>query len=147
MKKLNYKPCLCVLNISSWVGYSPDAEHVYGKLKFIQQNTDDDYGLITIDNIEEWRPAGEEIQLRKKLTIEQAKIFDQKDGSGYSWRRAVELDKRATTDRFDSFDEINKVGVKKYKSLKLDCPFISLFEWEKFNETVIIQPTHSDKSN
>ena len=136
--KLTYKPCLCVLNITSWVGYSPDAFHVYGKLKLIEQNTDPDYGLITIDNIEDWRPGGEEIQVRKKLTMDQAKIFDQKDGSGHSWQRAVELG-RCSTDRFDSFDEINKAGIKKFKRLKLNCDFISLFNWEKFDNTVIIK--------
>lgn len=135
--KLNYKPCLCVLNITSWVGYSPDAEHVYGKLKLVEQNTDSDYSQITIDTIEEWRPAGEEIELKRKISIRESIELDKKDG-GHTYQRSAELG-RCISDRFDTIENLTKFAIKKYKRLKLECDFISLYEWEKFKDTKIIK--------
>lgn len=137
MKKLDYIPCLCVLNITSWAGYSPDAEHVYGHLTLVQQCDDPDFGLITIDNIEEWRPGGEVIQLRKVLTLADAQILDKKS-NGHSYTHNV-MRARTTIDKFNSIDEVTKYAIRKYKRMKLNCDFISLYEWEKFKGTVIIK--------
>ena len=142
MKKLDYIPCLCVLNISSWQGISPDAEHVYGHLTLVKQNTDPDYGLITIDNIEEWRPDGEVIELQKPLTLADAKLLDEKSG-GKTYQHSVMLsanyNKKTYSGRFNSVDEVTKFAIKTYKRMKLNCDFISLYQWERFNETMIIK--------
>ena len=37
-----------------------------------------------------------------------------------------------TTNRFDTFEEVVNAGIEKWKELNLDCPFISLFEGEKY---------------
>lgn len=138
MKKLDYIPCLCVLNISSWVGISPLADHLYGHLHLVRQNTDPDYGSITIDNIEEWRPDGEVIELRKTLNLEDAKLLDEKSG-GKTYQYSIMRGTLTTTNRFNSIDEVTKFAIKTYKKLKLDCDFISLYGWEKFEGTVIIK--------
>jgi hypothetical protein len=135
--KLDYIPCLCVLNITSWAGYSIGATHFYGKLVLVKQCTDPDYGLITLDTIEDWSPSGEEIELKKVLTIKDAKLLDEKEG-GHGWEGSVRRG-RMLSNKFNSIEEVIKFGIKKYKQLKLNCDFISLYEGEKFKETVIIK--------
>ncbi len=138
MKKLDYIPCLCVLNITSWQGISPDAEHVYGHLILVQQNTDPDYGLISVDNIDDWRPGGEKIQLKKTLTLEEARLLDQKHG-GHTYEYSILRGTKTKTGSFNSITELTKFAIKKYKRMKLDCDFISLYQWEKFDDTIIIK--------
>jgi hypothetical protein len=138
MKKLNYIPCLCVLNITSWMGYSPDAEHVYGHLTLVEQPDDPDYGPINIDTIEDWRPGGEVIELKKRITLDEAKLLDKKS-NGHSYERNFMLGGRTPINKFNSIEEVTKYAIRKYKNLKLNCDFISLYEWEKFKGTVIIK--------
>ena len=136
---MNYIPCLCVLNITSWQGISIGTTHFYGKLTLVEQCSDPDFGLITIDNIEDWRPGGEEIELKKKMTLEDAKIKDKKD-NGKTWQYNVMRNpSKILTQGFNSIDEITKFAIKKYKRMKLECDFISLYEWEKFKDTQIIK--------
>lgn len=137
MKKLDYIPCLCVLNITSWAGYSIGATHFYGKFTLVQQCTDPDYGLITLDNIVDWRPGGEDIELKKALTIKDAKLLDEKEG-GHTWEYSVRLG-RMLSNKFNSIEELTKFAIKKFNNMKLNCNFISLYEWEKFKGTVIIK--------
>jgi len=113
--KLSYTPCLCVLNITSWAGISIGATHFYGKLTLVEQCTDPDYDQITPDNIEDWRPGGEEIELKKKLTLEEAIFKDEKD-NGTTWQYSVMRNPgKILTQGFNSIDEITKFGIKKYK--------------------------------
>lgn len=143
---------LTILNITSWTGQCPDATHVYGHLILCSSKQ------ITIDTVEEWgvTSMGEAIELMRPLTLELAKVLDKKSG-GTSYQRAfrlvtenpeflIENPERGTTNRFDTFDEVVKVGVEKWKELDIDCPFISLYEGEKYkannyepSTTVILQ--------
>jgi hypothetical protein len=114
------------------------ATHFYGKLQLVQQCTDPDYGPITLDNIEEWAPGGIDIQLKRKLTMKTAKELDEKHG-GNTYQYSVSAGVRTLTEGWDSIEELTKFAIKKYKSLKLNCDFISLYEGEKFKDTVIIK--------
>jgi hypothetical protein len=143
---------LAILNITSYVGQCSDAVHLYGKLILSHQKD------VNIDNIEEWNVnyLGEEIELKTPLTLELAKKLDEKDG-GNSYLRAYNLCKEepemaakmedyGKTNRFDTFKQIENVAINKCKELNLNCPFISLFDNEKYkannyidSSTVIIE--------
>jgi len=138
MKKIEFIPCLCVLNITSWAGYSPGAEHVYGRLTLVEQHNSPDYDPISIDNIEEWAPNGKDIELRKRLTLEDARLLDEKSG-GRTYQLSVQRGTPTYTNRFNTINEVTKAGVKKFKQLKLNCDFISLYEGEKFKDSIIIK--------
>jgi hypothetical protein len=143
---------LAILNITSWVGQCGDAEHVYAHLILsVNEN-------VNIDNIEEYNVnhLGEEIELRRPLTLEIAKQLDKKDGHNSNQRAfrlynedpdfAKENPDYGKTNRFDSFEEAVNAGIEKWKELNIDCPFISLYEGEKYkannyepSTTVILQ--------
>jgi len=136
MEKKNIK--LVILNITSWVGQCGDAEHVYGHLILC------DIEDVTVDNIEEWGVSsmGESIELRRPLTLELAKVLDKKSG-GHSNQRALRLVTEepkfaeenpdyGKTNKFDTFDEVVKIAIEKWKELDINCPFISLYEGEKY---------------
>ena len=38
-----------------------------------------------------------------------------------------------TTDRFDTFEEIENFAIAKWKELDVDCPFISIYEGERYD--------------
>lgn len=134
---------LAILNITSFSGECSDAEHLYGNL--ILSNRDN----VTIDNVSEWnvRYLGDNIELTREITLEEAKALDIKDQSyGLNQRIWVSGDKR--TNRFNTFQEVVDSGIEKWKSLGLEgvCPFISLYEGERYyknsynkDETVIIE--------
>lgn len=138
MKKLDFIPCLCVLNITSWSEFCLDADHVYGRLTLVKQHNDPDYDPISIDNIEEWVPDGKDIELRKRLTLEDARLLDEK-GGGRTYQLSVQRGTPTYTNRFNTINEVTKAGVKKFKRLKLNCDFISLYQGEKFKDSVIIK--------
>lgn len=143
---------LAILNITSWCGQCADATHVYGHLILCS------YDEITINTVEEWgvTSMGEAIELKRPLTLELAKVLDKKSG-GHSNQRALRLVTEepeflienpdyAQTNRFDTFDEVVKAGIEKWKELDLNCPFISLYEGDKYvannyepSTTVILQ--------
>jgi len=147
-KKIN----LAILNITSWAGYCSGATHVYGKLILCESSN------VTINNIEEYNVnyLGDVIELYQPLTEELAKKLDKKDG-GKTYQRAYKLASEnpeltkdseyyGSTNKFDTFDEVVRAGVLKWRELDIDCPFISLYEGEKYesNEyepstTVILQ--------
>jgi hypothetical protein len=130
------KITLVVLNITSWEGQCSDAIHVYGYLVLC------DKPEINVDNVTEWnvKYIGENIELRQPLTLELAKKLDAIDGHNTNQRhlrRATEDStypiEYSTTDRFDTFEEIEKFGIAKWKELNLDCPFISLYHGDEYD--------------
>jgi hypothetical protein len=142
---------LAILNITSWVGYSSDATHLYAKLILSEKEN------VGIDEVEDWNVnhLGKEIELKRPLTLELAKQLDEKDGY-HSNQRAFRLAQDpdiakenldyGKTIRFDTFDECIKAGIEKWKELDIDCPFISLYEGGKYksndyepSSTVILQ--------
>lgn len=131
---------LAILNITSWVGQCGDAEHVYAHLILSEKEN------INIDNIEEFNVnyLGEKIELFRPLTLEIAEKLDKKEGGNF-YKRDLHTE-RAFTNRFDTFDECVDAGIKKWKELNIDCPFISLYEGEKYkansyepSTTVVLQ--------
>jgi len=143
---------LAILNITSWAGQCPDATHVYGKLILCES------AGVTVDNVQEYsvKHLGEGIEIQRPLTEKLAKELDRKSG-GKSYQRAFrlvtenpemreEMEYYGYTDKFDTFDEVVSAGVAKWKELNIDCPFISLYEGEKYeandyepSATVILQ--------
>jgi hypothetical protein len=130
---------LVVLNITSYAGQCADATHVYGSLILC----DKDY--INVDNVTEHnvKYIGQNIELRQPLTMEIAKKLDEKDG-GKHHQQEVELileqpgefdDMKdwGKTGRFDTFEEVENFAIDKWKELGLDCPFISLYEGDKYD--------------
>lgn len=135
MEKVN----LTILNITSWCGQCADATHVYGTL-ILCTNPE-----VTIDNIEEYdvKYLGERIELRQLVTLEIAKSLDRKSG-GKTYERMVQLiteypdvvegnDTYGTTNRFDTYAEVENFAIAKWKELNLGCPFISLDTGEKYD--------------
>lgn len=134
----NPKIYLAILNITSWVGISCGAEHLYGNLILCEKSD------VNIDNVEEYnvKYLGENIEIRRSLTFEIATLLDKKDGHGCNMRRyrlgesdpefASENPDYITTNRFDTFDQIVNAGVEKWRELNIDCPFISLYNGEKY---------------
>ncbi len=132
------KTYLAILNITSWAGQCADADHVYGHLILSTKEN------VTIDNVEDWnvKYLGENIEIRRALTSKLAKDLDKKDGRHTNQRslRMIQDDPElikefpdlGTTNRFDTFEEVVNAGIEKWKELNLDCPFISLYEGEKY---------------
>ena len=128
---------LAILNITSWAGQCSDATHLYGRLILCDND-------VTIDTVEEWnvKYLGENIELRQPLTLQIAIKLDAKDG-GKTHQRAVRLREQFEnnpdfedlyyTIRFDTFKEVETLAIAKWKELKLNCPFISLYEGEKYD--------------
>ena len=146
------KITLAILNITSWCGQCADATHVYGDLILCSSKQ------INIDNVDEWgvRSMGEATKMTRPLTLELAKALDEKDGHKSNQRAfriitedpdfAKENPEYGTTERFDTFEEVVNVGIEKWKELDIDCPFISLYEGDKYKansynpySTVILQ--------
>jgi hypothetical protein len=143
---------LAILNITSWAGQCSDATHVYGRLILCER------AGVTVDNVQEHsvKYLGEGIEIQRPLTEKLAKELDKKSG-GKSYQRAFRLvtenpemrekmEYYGYTDRFDTFPELVSAGVAKWKELDIDCPFISLYEGEKYeandyepSTTVILQ--------
>ncbi len=124
---------LVVLNITSWIGISSGAEHVYGNIILVDQKGK------TLDNIEGFSVStfGRTVKLEKILTEKECAEFDRKD-RGVSYTRRFKLGEVKSA-RFNTIEEITKAGVEYYKNLELDVPFISLRKGDKFKETVIIE--------
>lgn len=120
------KPTLAILNITSYSGQCSDAEHLYGRLIICEQPD------ITIDNVTEWsvRYLGESVEVFRDVSYEEACQLDEKDGTVVYTHLWKDGDKR--TSRFNTFDEVVTAGIEKWKELKLDCPFISLYEGDKY---------------
>jgi len=140
--KFKFEPCLCVLNITSWRGISIGADHYYGKLLFVEQNTDPDYGKITIENIDNWLPNSIDFEVKQPLTLEMAKRLDikyQSNGTYVSSFKLHEHGKKTYINQFDSIDEINECAIKIFKMFGLEIDFISLYEMQKFSKTLIIK--------
>ncbi|MFW6247242.1 MAG: hypothetical protein ACOC22_03675 [bacterium] len=143
---------LAVLNITSYAGQCVDASHVYGRL-ILSERPD-----VNTDNISEYnvRYLGEGIEIKQKLTLELAEKLDKLDG-GKSYQRAFriisenpdsleEMEYYGSTERFDTFDEVVAAGIAKWKELDIACPFISLYDGNKYyanqyepSSTVILQ--------
>lgn len=143
---------LAVLNITSWVGQCGDASHVYAHLILSKSEE------VNIENVEDFNVnyLGEKIELRRPLTLELAKQLDKKDGHNSNQRAfrisnedpefAKENPDYGTTNRFDTFEEAVNMGIEKWKELNINCPFISLYEGEKYeandyepSTTIILQ--------
>ena len=128
---------LAVLNITSYFGQCSDATHVYGKLILCTKPE------VTIDTVEEWHVKflGENVEVRQPLTLAIAKKLDEKD-NGKTYQRHFRYmsedgegypEEYRTVNKFDTFDEVEQFAINKWKELKLDCPFISLYEGEKYD--------------
>jgi len=127
---------LAVLNITSYAGQCSDATHVYGKL--ILCNKPD----ITIDNVTEWNVKfiGKNVEIRQPLTLAIAKKLDSKD-KGKTYQRHFKYisednnypEEYKTVNKFDTFEEIELFAINKWKELKLNCTFISLYEGEIYD--------------
>lgn len=110
---------LAILNITSWAGQSSNAKHVYGNLILsIHHN-------VNIDNVEDWnvKYLGENITIKRPLTLELAKQLDEKDGY-YSNQRAFtkcnedpefaeENPDYGKTNRFDTIEQVVNAGIEK----------------------------------
>jgi len=137
MKKIN----LAILNITSFAGYCTDAEHLYGTLILSEVEK------VNINNVVEWnvRHLGENIEIFHEMSFEDAVKLDEKDG-GDTYKIAWKHDLK-DTNRFFNVNEIVNAGIKKWLELGIDCPFISLYESERYKfyengnleETVILQ--------
>lgn len=134
---------LVILNITSYTGI--DAEHVYGNLILSDKKN------VNIDNIEEYnvRYLGKNIEVKRPMTRELARQLDKKDGYGLNQRRLINFENNpdnpdytdcGLTNRFDTIDQVVNAGIKKYKELNIECPFISLYEGNKYKNTFIINP-------
>jgi hypothetical protein len=134
---------LAILNITSFVGQCSDAEHLYGNLILSTKEN------VTIDNVCDWnvKYLGENIELTREITLEEAKELDIKEQS-YGANRRYWLNGDKTISRFNTFKQVVDAGIEKWKDLGLEgvCPFISLYEGDKYyknsynsDETVIIQ--------
>ena len=132
----NKKISLVILNITSYAGQCAGAIHLYGHLILCDREN------ITIDNCAEWnvRYLGEDIELRQPLTLELAKKLDRIDGHNtyqrhlrYSLEDPSYPIEYSTTDRFDTFEQIENFAIAKWKELNLDCPFISLYEGDRYD--------------
>jgi len=115
-----------------------DATHVYGNLILSTKEN------VTVDNVEDWNVnyLGEKIELHRPLTLEIAKQLDKKDG-GNNYQRIFHLIQRdnniikenpdyGLTNRFDTFEQVVNAGIEKWRELNLECPFISLYEGNKY---------------
>jgi len=138
---------LAILNITSWCGYDASAEHLYGHLIL------SDKEQVTLENVHDWnvRHIGEQIELSREMTFDEAKKLDAKDQSGGRVQRRWMRGEKDTT-RFDSFEQVVASGIAKWKELGLECPFISLYEGEKYSknsyndsETVILHHPTSEQ--
>lgn len=144
---------LAILNITSWVGYDSDAEHVYAHL-ILSENE-----KVNIDNVNEYNVnyLGNKIEILRPLTLELAKELDKKDKFNSNQRAyrickedpefAKENPEYGYTNRFDTFEQVVNAGIQKWKELNLNCPFISLYEGDKYvknsyseDETIIKYP-------
>lgn len=142
---------LAILNITSWSGMCPGATHLYGHLILCDKD-------VSIENISDWnvKYLGESIEIRRVITKEIAEKLDAKDGHNtYSriFRQMTEdpellrvSPEYGTVNRFDTFQEVVDAGIAKWEELKLECPFISLYEGRTYyansyspDETVILQ--------
>lgn len=154
MKKRKTDPqiYLMVLNITSWAGQCADAEHIYGDLILCENER------VTVDNVKDYnvRYLGQKIKIRRPLTEKLARELDRKSG-GKSYQRAFRLvtenpelreasEYYGYTDRFNTFDEVVSAAVAKWKELDINCPFISLYEGDKYeansyepSSTVVLQ--------
>lgn len=147
----NKKIYLAILNITSWAGQCSGATHLYGHLVLCDKD-------ISIENITDWnvKYMGENIEIRQVITKEIAEKLDAKDGHDtYSriFRYMTEdpellntSPEYGTVNRFDTFQEVVDAGIAKWKELKLECPFIILYEGRRYyansygpDETVILQ--------
>lgn len=139
---------LAILNITSWSGQCTDATHVYGKLTLC------DRAGVTIDNIEDYnvKYLGKGVNVQRPLTQELAKRLDEKD-SGHSHQREFhvltehpeirdKMEYYGHTERFDTFEEVVNAGIAKWKELDINCPFISLYEGDKYKANKY-EPTSS----
>ena len=88
------QPKMAYLVISSWIGVGIGAEHFYGKITFRSTS----------------RVDTREKELKRKLSLNEAKALDKKDGC-HTWRVLRE------TERFNSSDDIRKLAIKTYKKL------------------------------
>ncbi len=117
-----------IVNITSWMGYSPDAEHLYGKLILC------DEPFITLENIEEYTPEhlGEVIELGRLIDNEEEAIrLDSKnnwDGSHYQRQWYT----RTPIKNFNDAQSIINEALKIYKKRNLTCNLISLYNGERY---------------
>lgn len=138
IEKPNYDVYLVILNITSWAGQCTDATHIYGELILSKDKN------VNIDNVEEWnvKYLGDSFELRQPLTLEIVQRLDKKDGHK-RYERAFRLydefkDDESFydllhTNRFDKFEELEDFAINIYKELNIDCPFISLYNGEKYD--------------
>lgn len=137
---------LAILNITSWAGQCGDAEHVYGHLILSEKEH------VNIDNVDEYNVnyLGEKIEIKRPLTLQLAKKYDKKDGHN-SYQRSLKYaednPEYGQTNKFDTFNEVVNAGIEKWKELNINCPFISLYEGEKYkannyepSNTIVLQP-------
>ena len=129
---------LAILNITSFTGQCADAQHLYGNL--ILSIRDD----VNINNVTDWniKYLGKNIEIKQPLTLELAKQLDEIDGNNSNQRalRYAEQDGEiAMTSRFNTFDEVVNAGIQKWKELDIDCPFISLYEGERYTANQVLQ--------
>lgn len=129
---------LVILNIDSFAGLCANATHVYGHL-ILSENKN-----VNIDNIEDYNVdyLGKRIELKRKITLDIAKELDMKDGGKAhqivfnlmqeNLEFAKEYPERALTERFDTIKQVADAGIKKWKELNLNCPFISLYKGRKY---------------
>lgn len=132
------KTYLAVLNISSWAGYCADAQHLYGHL-YLSNHEE-----INVNTVTEWnvRHIGEEIELTREMTEQDAIKLDEIDG-GKTHQRHFRLGDKQTK-RFDTFAQVVKAGYDKWKELNLDCPFITLYEGDTYDIKNVKENNYED---
>lgn len=122
MKKIN----LAILNITSYAGYCSGAEHLYGTLILC------DVERVNVDNVTEWnvRYLGENIEIFHDMSYDDAVKLDEKDG-GNTYKIAWNHDLKSTNRFLNTTDVVN-AGIKKWRELNIECPFISLYDGERY---------------
>lgn len=127
---------LAIINITTFVGMSFDADHYYGHIIFSELS-------IEPGKASEWsmNSLGKSQELSYELTLKDAKALDKKDHHDsyqYSWHHG---DKMCT--RFNTPEDVIEAGIKiwreKMKEVGYEFPLINLYEGEKYEDTKILK--------
>ena len=108
-----------VVNITSWRGISPGAEHYYAKLMLVE-TTKNIYKLA--DEPHSGKEL-EEIELRRTIADEEARYLNKKEHC-YSWRAGD------STGRFNNMTEIKTAVAEYMKEKGIVCDAVLLHNWD-----------------
>ncbi|MFN3555647.1 MAG: hypothetical protein ACK4VN_06770 [Bacteroidales bacterium] len=120
---------MVILNITQWdINYSVPW-HYYGKLILC---TDPQ---VTFHNIKQFdvTKLGENIPVFRELSRKEAVKMDFMKG-GYNYAEMWDHEEK-TTFRFREKEDLVEAGIKMFRELNLDVPFISVLEGKKYHGT------------